>query len=52
MAVYALFDSVGLAMEGFDAIGRRRSKDLAGRVVDDVVELPTGEKVQTREPSG
>ena len=34
------FDSVGLSMEGFDAIGRRRTKDLAGRPVDDLVELP------------
>jgi hypothetical protein len=40
------FDSVGLAMEGFDAIGRRRTKDLAGRAVDNVVELPNGEKAQ------
>ncbi len=36
------FDAVGLSMEGFDPIGRRRSKDLAGRPVDDVVRLPDG----------
>ena len=37
------FDSLGMAMEGFDPIGRRRSKDLAGRVVNDAVEFPGGE---------
>ena len=37
------FDSLGLAMEGFDAIGRSRTTDLAGRVVDHVAELPNGE---------
>jgi len=37
------FDSLGMAMEGFDPIGRRRSKDLAGRVVIDSVEFPGGE---------
>ncbi len=36
------FDAVGLSMEGFDAIGRRRTKDLAGRPVDDAVLLPDG----------
>jgi hypothetical protein len=36
------FDSVGLAMEGFDAIGKSRTKDLAGRPVDNLVRLPTG----------
>ena len=36
------FDGVGLAMEGFDPIGRRRTKDLANRPVDDVVALPDG----------
>ncbi|MBM3979786.1 MAG: DUF1592 domain-containing protein [Planctomycetes bacterium] len=34
------FDPVGLAMEGFDPIGRSRAKDLAGRAVDNVVVLP------------
>jgi hypothetical protein len=36
------FDAVGLAMEGFDPIGRQRAKDLAGRPVDDVVRLTDG----------
>lgn len=36
------FDAVGLSMEGFDSIGRRRTKDLAGRPVDDIVKLPDG----------
>ena len=36
------FDAVGLAMEGFDPIGRRRVKDLAGRPVDNVVKLTDG----------
>lgn len=36
------FDPVGLAMEGFDPIGRARAKDLAGRAVDNVVLLPDG----------
>src|SRR5262249_738972 len=37
------FDAVGLSMEGFDAIGKARTKDLAGRPVDNLVRLPTGE---------
>ena len=37
------FDPVGLAMEGFDSIGKSRTKDLAGRAIDNVVLLPTGE---------
>jgi hypothetical protein len=36
------FDSVGLSMEGFDAIGKSRTKDLAGRPIDNLVHLPTG----------
>jgi hypothetical protein len=36
------FDPIGLAMEGFDPIGRSRTKDLAGRPVDNVVALPSG----------
>jgi len=36
------FDAVGLAMEGFDPIGHKRTKDLAGRAVDEVVRLPDG----------
>jgi Protein of unknown function (DUF1592)/Protein of unknown function (DUF1588)/Protein of unknown function (DUF1587)/Protein of unknown function (DUF1585)/Protein of unknown function (DUF1595) len=37
------FDAVGLSMEGFDAIGKVRTKDLAGRPVDNLVCLPNGE---------
>lgn len=40
------FDAVGLAMEGFDAIGKRRLKDLAGRPVDNVVRLPNGDEAR------
>jgi hypothetical protein len=36
------FDDVGLSMEGFDAIGKVRTKDLAGRPIDNVVRLPSG----------
>jgi len=36
------FDSIGLAMEGFDPIGKRRIKDLAGRAIDDTVPTPGG----------
>lgn len=38
------FDPIGLAMEGFDPIGKTRAKDLAGRSVDNVVRLPSGEE--------
>lgn len=37
------FDSIGLAMEGFDPIGRIRTKDLAGRPIDNVATLPNGQ---------
>tara|TARA_R110002072_G_scaffold13481_1_gene56776 strand:+ start:249527 stop:252907 length:3381 start_codon:yes stop_codon:yes gene_type:complete len=37
------FDSLGIAMEGFDTIGRRRARDLAGRPVDEQAEFPGGE---------
>lgn len=40
------FDSIGLAMEGFDPIGRLRLKDLAGRPVDNVVALPSGKETR------
>jgi hypothetical protein len=40
------FDSIGLAMEGFDPIGRMRLKDLAGRPVDNVVALPNGKETR------
>jgi hypothetical protein len=36
------FDSVGLAMEGFDPIGRARTKDRAGRPIDNEVKFPNG----------
>ncbi len=36
------FDNIGLAMEGFDPIGRARSQDLAGRPIDNRSELPDG----------
>jgi hypothetical protein len=42
-ACHRRFDPVGLAMEGFDPIGRSRTKDLAGRPVDNAVQLPNGE---------
>jgi hypothetical protein len=38
------FDPIGLSMEGFDPIGKTRTKDLAGRAVDNVVRLPSGEE--------
>jgi hypothetical protein len=34
------FDGLGLTMEGFDAIGRSRTKDLAGRAIQVVGPLP------------
>lgn len=40
------FDDVGLAMEGFDAIGRTRTHDLAGRPIDNLVRLPSGKEVR------
>lgn len=40
------FDPVGLAMEGFDPIGKSRAKDLAGRPVDNVVALPSGDNAR------
>ncbi len=36
------FDSLGLAMEGFDALGRARTQDSAGRPIDNRAELPNG----------
>jgi hypothetical protein len=39
-------DPIGLAMEGFDPIGRSRAKDLAGRPIDNVVRLPSGKEVR------
>lgn len=40
------FDSVGLSMEGFDPIGRSRTKDLAGRPIDNLVKLPDGSEAR------
>ena len=37
-------DAFGFSLEGFDAIGRRRDRDLGGRVIDVNVELPDGTK--------
>ncbi len=37
------FDSLGLAMEGFDPIGRSRNTDSAGRPIDNVAKFPSGE---------
>jgi len=45
-ACHQRFDPVGLSMEGFDPIGRSRTKDLAGRPVDNVVKLPTGKEAR------
>ena len=36
------FDSLGMALEGFDPIGRARTQDLAGRAIDDVAVFPNG----------
>jgi hypothetical protein len=38
------FDGLGLTMEGFDAIGRARTRDLAGRAIQVVGPLPGGGK--------
>jgi hypothetical protein len=40
------FDSLGIALEGFDPIGRARTNDLAGRPIDNVVVLPNGQTAQ------
>jgi hypothetical protein len=40
------FDGLGLTMEGFDAIGRARTKDLAGRAVETVGPLPGGKNAE------
>ena len=39
-------DPFGFALEGFDTIGRSRSKDLAGRDVDTRTKLPDGESIE------
>lgn len=40
------FDSLGLAMEGFDPLGRPRTLDLAGRPIDSTAELPGGSRAE------
>ena len=40
------FDGLGLTMEGFDAIGRSRSKDLAGRAIEATGQIHGSEKVE------
>lgn len=37
------FDGFGLAMEGFDPLGKARTVDLGGRTIDDTAPLPKGE---------
>ncbi len=39
-------DPFGFALEGFDAIGRRRAKDLAGRSIDTKTKLPDGTRIE------
>ena len=36
------FDGLGLTMEGFDAVGRSRHKDLAGRAIQSTGPMPGG----------
>lgn len=40
------FDGLGLTMEGFDAVGRPRTKDLAGRAIQPVGPLPGGKSAE------
>ena len=40
------FDGLGLAMEGFDAIGRSRERDAAGRAIDDLARLDEGIEIR------
>ena len=39
-------DPFGYALEGFDAIGRLRDKDLAGRPIDTKTRLPDGTQIE------
>ena len=39
-------DPFGYALEGFDAIGRRRGKDLGGRPIDTKTRLPDGTQIE------
>jgi len=47
---HVLFDSFGLALDVFDAVGRERDSDLSGRPIDPAVTLP--EIFDNREVSG
>ena len=40
------FDGLGLTMEGFDAVGKARTKDLAGREISAVGPLPGGKSAE------
>jgi len=42
---HAKIDPFGFALEGFDAIGRRREKDLGDRPIDTSTDLPDGQKI-------
>jgi Protein of unknown function (DUF1592)/Protein of unknown function (DUF1588)/Protein of unknown function (DUF1587)/Protein of unknown function (DUF1585)/Protein of unknown function (DUF1595)/Planctomycete cytochrome C len=44
-ACHKKFDAFGFALEGFDAIGRKRDRDLAGRPVDARTRLPDGRDI-------
>ncbi|MBM83223.1 MAG: hypothetical protein CMJ78_21895 [Planctomycetaceae bacterium] len=44
------FDPIGLSMEGFDAIGKTRSKDLAGREIDNAVFLDGKSETGNQKP--
>lgn len=40
------FDSLGMALEGFDPVGRARTQDLGGRRVDDATVFPSGQSAK------
>lgn len=40
------FDQFGMALEGFDSVGRARKKDLGGRAIDDLAVLPGGHEAR------
>jgi hypothetical protein len=42
---HSRFDAYGFALEGFDAIGRRRDKDLSGRPIDSRAKLKDGKEL-------
>jgi hypothetical protein len=44
-ACHQKIDPFGFALEGFDAIGRRRDRDLAGRPLDTQTRLPDGSEI-------